>query len=136
MNKKNIKLFVIAGVLIALAGFITFGNNETLAKVLSFFVSAPKITDNSIILFYGTGCPHCEIVEDYIKENNIEEKVLFSRLEVFNNESNAKILLEKAQICKLDTTSVGVPFLWDGQNCLMGDQDVINFFKERAGILN
>ncbi|MGC9049175.1 MAG: hypothetical protein ACP5IX_03080 [Patescibacteria group bacterium] len=87
---------------------------------------------NQIILFYGDGCPHCKIVEEYINENNIQNKISFAQKEVYYNQSNAKELEEKAKICGLPTNSIGVPFLWDGEKCLIGDQDIINFFKQKT----
>ena len=88
-------------------------------------------SDNEIILFYGEGCPHCVIVENYIKENNIQNKISFIQKEVYNNQENAKDLQNKAKLCGLSPDSIGVPLLWDGKNCLIGDQDIINFFKQR-----
>jgi glutaredoxin len=87
---------------------------------------------SEIILFYGKGCPHCAVVEEYIKENNIQDKVSFVQKEVYYNQDNAKELLEKAKICGIPTNSIGVPFLWDGKNCLIGDRDIINFFKQKT----
>jgi glutaredoxin len=85
-----------------------------------------------IILFYGDGCPHCAIVEEYIKENNINDKISFAQKEVYYNQNNAKELEAKAKICGLPTDSIGVPFLWNGEDCLIGDQDIINFFKQKT----
>jgi glutaredoxin len=85
-----------------------------------------------IILFYGDGCPHCAIVEEYIKENNINDKISFAQKEVYYNQNNAKELEAKAKICGLPTDSIGVPFLWDGEKCLIGDQDIIDFFKQKT----
>lgn len=89
-------------------------------------------SNSQIILFYGDGCPHCAIVEKYIEENDIINKVSFAQKEVYHNQSNAKELEEKAKICGLPTDSIGVPFLWDGEKCLIGDQDIINFFKQKT----
>jgi glutaredoxin len=86
---------------------------------------------NQIILFYGDGCPHCAIVEEYIKENNINDKISFAQKEVYYNQNNAKELETKAKICGLPTDSIGVPFLWDGSKCFVGDQDIIDFFKTK-----
>lgn len=88
-----------------------------------------KFSDSQITLFYGDGCPHCEIVDKYILENKVEEKVSFDKKEVYNNQENQRELIEKARICNIPVNNIGVPFLWDGQNCLIGDQDIINFFK-------
>jgi len=84
-----------------------------------------------IILFYGDGCPHCAIVEEYIEENKIQDKISFVQKEVYYNQSNAKELEAKAKICELPSDSIGVPFLWDGEKCLIGDQEIINFFKQK-----
>jgi len=87
---------------------------------------------DQIILFYGDGCPHCAIVEEYIKENSVDDKISFAQKEVYYNQNNAKELEAKAKICGLPTNSIGVPFLWDGEKCLIGDQDIINFFKKKT----
>ncbi len=87
---------------------------------------------NQIILFYGDGCPHCAIVEEYINKNNVQNKISFTQKEVYYNQSNAKELEAKAKICGLPTDSIGVPFLWNGEKCLIGDQDIINFFKQKT----
>jgi glutaredoxin len=87
---------------------------------------------SEIILFYGDGCPHCAKVEEYIKENNIQDKISFVQKEVYYNQNNAQELIYKAKTCGLPTNSIGVPFLWDGEKCLIGDQDIIIFFKQKT----
>ena len=120
----------------------------TLVLIFSFFAlsqekdkSQPQANEltsqenqqsSQIILFYGDGCPHCAIVEEYIKENSIGDKISFAQKEVYYNQNNAKELGAKAKICELPTDSIGVPFLWDGKDCLIGDQDIINFFKQKT----
>lgn len=89
---------------------------------------------SQIVLYYGEGCPHCKIVDDFISQNSIKEKVDFVEKEVWYNKINAAELAEKAKICGLKDDSIGVPFLWDGKDCLIGDVDIINFFKSKAGI--
>jgi glutaredoxin len=72
-------------------------------------------------------------VEKYIEENKIQDKISFTQKEVYYNQNNAKELEAKAKICGLPTDSIGVPFLWDGEKCLIGDQDIINFFSAKGG---
>ncbi len=121
-NKKAlIVLGIIVLVLAAGAGYYYFPKQQSPAS-------------GDIILFYGDGCPHCKNVDDFLAQNQIDQKVKFSRLEVFNNEGNQKILLEKVNACRMKTEEVGVPLLWDGKNCLLGDEDIIKFFKSKAGI--
>jgi len=88
---------------------------------------------SQIILFYGIGCPHCAKVEEFIKENQIEKIISFVKKEIYFNRQNAKELEEKAKICEIPENEVGVPFLWDGEKCFLGDVDIINFFKEKIG---
>jgi len=83
-----------------------------------------------MVLFYGDGCPHCKIVDEYIEANNVAERFKFRKMEVFNNRGNAALMNKYAKDCGLDTSKgMGVPFLFDGSRCLIGDQDIINYFK-------
>lgn len=111
----------------------------TLFYVLFSFTSktpvTPTVLPEGIVLFYGDGCPHCKNVDDFIVQNKIEEKIKFTKLEVWKNQSNAQLLINTATACKMDISGgVGVPFLYDGKNCLTGDVDIINLFKNEAGI--
>ena len=90
-----------------------------------------RAEESQITLFYGDGCPHCAIVEDYIKNNNIKERLSFEEKEVYYNQNNANDLAQKAQTCGISTNSIGVPFLWDGSRCYVGDQDIINFLNQK-----
>jgi hypothetical protein len=38
-------------------------------------------------------------------------------------------LLAAVQKCELSQENVGVPFLWTGSECLMGDKDITTFFE-------
>lgn len=100
--------------------------------IVAFFILAKnKNIDSQIILYYGKECPHCKIVEEFINQNNIQEKISFIQKDVFHDQINAKEMTEKAKICNMPTDSIGVPFLWDGSKCIIGDQDIINFFKQK-----
>jgi hypothetical protein len=125
MNKI---IFIIIGV-VAIAGLFW-------AWQLGVFSNSavPVSIPDGIILFYGEDCPHCKIVDDFVSENKIEEKVQFSHLEVWYSKDNQNILTQVVQKCNIQTNQVGVPFLYDGENCYIGDVDVINFFKNAAEI--
>jgi glutaredoxin-related protein len=92
------------------------------------------ITGNEkIILFYGKECPHCQIVEDYIKKNNITGKVEFIQAEIFHNSNNQKIFVEKNKTCGItDEKEMGVPLLWADGKCMIGQDKVIEFFASNA----
>ena len=104
---------------------------------------APTVLPSGIVLFYGAECPHCKNVEAFIVTSNVDQKVKITRLEVpfFGKTSpqlvaNAELAIQVAQGCKLDVSNgVSIPFLYDGNGkCLLGDTDVINFFKNATGI--
>lgn len=95
----------------------------------------PVSIPEGILLFYGEGCPHCENVDEFIAQNNIAQEVQFTELEVYYNADNQNILAQVAQKCGISTDSVGVPFLYDGENCMVGDQPIIDFFAAKLGIM-
>ena len=126
-------IFIIGAVVLCGAGFWLFQSG--IITPPSPVVATPL--PQGIVLFYGKECPHCIKVEDYVTQNKVEDKVKFSRLEVWHDAKNAALLGNVAKdICKLNVgDGVAVPFLYDGNGkCLVGDEDVINFFKEKAGI--
>lgn len=122
MDKKTI-IIIVAVILLGAAFW-------ALQSGFFFKNENPVSSPEGVILFYGEGCPHCKNVEDFLVQNNIKDKVEFTELEVYHNEANQKILLEKVNACGVDTSNVGIPFLWDGENCIIGDQDIINFFSQ------
>jgi hypothetical protein len=102
----------------------------------------PTPLPTEIVLFYGNGCSHCEDVENFISQNNIDAKLKITRLEVWYNKANQELLAQVAKQCGITGNSVGVPFLYDppsdetGGNgkCYIGDPDVPNFLKTQAGL--
>ncbi len=84
----------------------------------------------NMILFYSDSCPHCKNVEAYVLENGVKDKIKFAEKEVSQNKANASLLESKARQCGLDPNQgLGVPFFFNGQECLMGDEPIIDYFK-------
>lgn len=125
--QKKVFFLVIVIIFLSLFSFFIFSKKRQEGKLL-----IPK----GIVLFYGIGCPHCAKVEDFIKENKIREKISFEEKEVYFNRQNAKLLVEVAKKCNFSENQIGVPFLWDGEKeqCIVGDEPIINFFKEKLKI--
>lgn len=126
MGKKIIFPILIFAILVIFFIFL-FKNKEGKENI-----QIPK----NIVLFYGIGCPHCAKVEDFIKENKIREKISFEEKEVFFNGKNKKLLAEIAKKCGYSENQIGVPFLWEGEieKCIAGDEQIINYFKEKLKI--
>ncbi|MDD5145786.1 MAG: hypothetical protein PHF44_03005 [Candidatus Pacebacteria bacterium] len=127
--KMNKKILIAAALVLLVAAGVIF-------IVLKNSCDISKIDTSSMILFYGSGCPHCEVVDEYIKTNNVGEKIQFVKKEAFYNKCNAKLMLSLQEKCALSSDLIGsVPFLWNGENsaCFVGSQDIINFFKAKLG---
>jgi len=130
MSKKILFLLLPISMIVLTACQST--NNEVINQNNSVNTVVEK-KDKQIILYYGETCPHCKVVEQYLAENKVVEKVKYTMKEVMKNQDNALELAEKAKTCNLAADQVGVPFLWDetsGQ-CISGDQNIIKYFKEK-----
>ncbi len=99
---------------------------------LMFLPSKVSSIPKESILFYGEGCPHCKIVDEFISANDIKSKVQFSSKEVWNNQANAALMTKIWNQCGLSKqTGMGVPLYWDGTTCYRGQDEVINYFKTK-----
>jgi len=131
-NKNSMGNIIAIITVVIILGGVAFGVYQTGL----FEKSEPPAKGDGIIYFYGDGCPHCKNVADFIAQNKIEEKVNFTKVEVWDNQENRKTFAEVAlSKCGYASNQIGVPFIYDGANrCYMGDIDVIDFFKNAAGI--
>jgi len=132
MNKKVLIPTILFAVVLIFS-FAVLSKNKTDNQPANQITNgkSQETWQNQIILFYGDGCPHCAIVEEYIKDNKVKEKIYFVEKEVYYNRGNADELAEKAKKCGLSADSIGVPFLWNGSNCVIGDQSIIEFFEQK-----
>jgi len=123
MPSKTFPVLVLL-VVVLLIGLVYWGKKANTAT-----------SEASIILFVGNGCPHCENVEAYVDANDIASVVSYETREVFDDQKNAGLMQRKAATCASGERITGVPFLWadNGATCLVGDVDIIKFFKEKAG---
>ena len=125
----KIIIFIVVGVIIVAGIFWAFSSG-----IFSPPVQATPLPAG-IVEFYGQGCPHCADVDAFVKANNIDQKVKWTKMEVWYNKANQETLSQVAQKCNITANSVGVPFLYDGNGkCYIGEVDVENFLKAQAGI--
>ena len=125
MNKSSkIIIFLVIVILVVSAVFVVRAKeNELLKRV-----------EGKMVYFFGEGCPHCANVKKFFGENNIEDKIQFEKKEVYSDRGNAKLLILLAKRkCGFKENEIGVPLLWDGENskCIVGDQPIIDYFKEK-----
>lgn len=128
---SKIKKFIPAAVVIiviAAVGYFIWqrgaSNNDQVDKV--------TVDNSNIILFYGRECPHCHDAEKYIADHQLDQKVKFSKLEVWHDKANANLLSEKAKECNIKKDEVGVPFLWADGKCYEGVNQVENYLDSAA----
>lgn len=112
-----------------------------LAVLTYFYIqkqnNALDIDKNSNILYYGDTCPHCKIVEEFMINNSIDEKISIIQKEVYNNITNGNELLKVGKTCEIAKEYIGaVPLLYSEGKCYLGDKDIIEYFKIKLGIIN
>ena len=127
MDKLTIVIIVV--IILAAVGFWAWQSGIFSGPV----VATPL--PSGIVEFYGEGCPHCADVDAFVTANKIDQKVKWTKMEVWYNKSNQALLGQVAEKCGITSGSVGVPFMYDGNGkCYIGEVDVENFLKAQAGI--
>ncbi len=121
MIKKFLWLFLLLPLL--LAGCSQVNNKESQVSPL----------ENKTILFYGDTCPHCKVLEQFLVDNKINERMTIEKREVYNDADNAKLMMDAVNRCALSEDNVGVPFLWTEGKCYMGG-DATSFLKVKFNI--
>ncbi|RJR26793.1 cytochrome c biogenesis protein [candidate division WWE3 bacterium] len=102
---------------------IAFGIIVVLLPVLS------SAQENKIYFFYGNGCPHCAVVEEYFEKNGFFDKYPIENKEIYFNRDNA--FLYNALMGKLGVPEQqrGVPTLVVGDKVFVGDKPIIDNFE-------
>lgn len=83
-----------------------------------------------LVLFYSNSCPHCKNVEKYISDNGILEKISIDQKEVSSGDNSTQLVIA-AKKCGIASDKIGVPFLWDGAKCYVGDTPIIDFLNDK-----
>jgi len=123
--KKILPLILI---LVVIGSFFFYNSKKTVSQ------NFPD-TEADLIIFWGDGCPHCEKVKNYIKDNNYDSKLKISQKEVYLDKNNQKLLEDTIQKCpEIDTSrGIGVPLAFDTKNvkCLYGDTPIIEWLNTK-----
>lgn len=92
--------------------------------------------------YYGYSCPHCKNVEEFIKDNDVEDRldVKIEKKEIYLNRKNASAFQAVCSNYDIPSNQRGVPFLVWGEQYFMGDAPIISFLedklKEKDGLQN
>jgi len=88
-----------------------------------------------LIVFWGQGCPHCEVVKKYLADNQLDKRLSIALKEVYNDKNNQNELQQIIKKCpEIDATQgIGVPLSYFPKEnlCLLGDQPVIDYLKNK-----
>jgi cytochrome c biogenesis protein CcdA/glutaredoxin len=107
-----------------------------LVYIIFFTVTDITTAQNKIYFFYGTGCPHCAVVEKYFEDKQIFENYPIEKKEIYFNRENAVLYNELLDRMNIPAEGRGVPALIMGEKVFMGDRPIIdNFFQEAENFL-
>ncbi len=105
-----------------------------LATGIGFWAFTQKTTTPSPLTgyeyFWGDGCPHCTVVEEFLSTWDGRDKIKIEKKEVWKNTANSRVLGARAASCNIPQNELGVPLLVtpEGQ-CIVGDQPIIEHLK-------
>ncbi len=136
MFKKEV--LVILGIIAFLLGitFAVYRLSGVSTGVTPAVVKASKLDKKAFIYFHGLTCPHCKELNKFLEEKGLTpEKLKYQKLEVFYNEENSALMNEAAKVCGIESSNVGVPFVYDNGKCVMGTPDAEALFLEKAKAL-
>lgn len=138
--KIIISFFVILILVIAgLYGYYLYkqNSNNKICNPTAYKIAASGNLSlpSGIVFYYGSTCPHCKLVEEFMKNNSIESKISIIQKEVFQNKTNADEMVNIQNLCKLPQEDIGaVPLLYLNNTCYLGDKDIICILKSLGGL--
>lgn len=130
--KQKLLTLVIVVFIAGLMSLVVISSNNKDKQVAEQKIESLKQAEP--VFYYGNTCPHCKDVEEWFKANKVEEKIKFTQKEVYDDAQNAAELNQVAASCGMDTSSIGVPFLYAEGKCLVGSPDIIKYFSDKLGI--
>lgn len=122
-----------AGIIIATITILIIGAGAYFVTKPKPPVELPSYDSTKINYFWGNGCPHCKVVNDFFDTWENKDKISLQKYEVWYDDGNAELMALKAEeICKLSPNQLAVPLLIkpDGE-CLTGDTPIIDYFKSQ-----
>lgn len=91
--------------------------------------SLDEIIPDGKFYFKSKTCAHCAVVDKYISDANLKQKLFFITRDIESDLNAVPLLKTIGKKCLLSDTEIGVPLFWDGTNCYLGDVKVIEYFK-------
>ena len=88
--------------------------------------------NSKIYFFYGTGCPHCAVVEQYFDTKGLFSKYPIEKIEIYSNPENAVLFNSIMDERKIPQNMRGVPAVVMGDKILIGDKPITDSFTQEA----
>lgn len=122
--KKFTVIAVILTIVIMVGGVLLLSRGQNSNNIKDYPLPA------NLIFYWGNGCPHCKIVEDFLSTWDKKDTVKIDKKEVWGSIANANELKARYEYCKVPQSEMGVPLLFtpDGK-CFSGDTPVIDYLK-------
>ncbi len=79
--------------------------------------------------FYADSCPHCVVVNEYIRDNKVRQKLYFITQNAGTDQYSVNLLHSIGKRCAINEADLAVPLFWDGQKCYLGEEGVISYFQ-------
>jgi hypothetical protein len=97
----------------------------------------PVYDTPDLVFFWGSGCPHCQNVEDWVNQNSATDKLKINFKEVYNSDIGRTELFNTInQYCPeliASNGGIGVPVGFDPikKKCIQGDTPIIDFLSSK-----
>lgn len=119
------------GIIIASITILLIGGMAYLVTKPKPPVQLPSYDETTHNYFWGNGCPHCEVVAEFMDSWEEKDKINLQKFEVWYDDANSELMKEKAEnVCNLSKNELTVPLLiTPDQVCLIGDEPIIEYFK-------
>jgi glutaredoxin len=119
------------GIIIIVATVLILGGGAYLLAKPAKPIDIPQGEANVYEYFWGNGCPHCEVVQDFLDSWDKKDTINLKKYEVWYDKTNAKIMEARYNSCsKKPQGQMSVPFLITPKGeCLVGDEPIIELFK-------
>ncbi len=95
----------IALLILSLFVLVSCGNSNSTVNIIN--------PDADFLYFYGATCPHCQDLNEKIKEIDLYSKVSVEKREVWYNKQNQALFYETAAGLWLKESELSVPFVYN-----------------------
>ncbi len=95
-----------------------------------------ETADGALILYWAEGCSHCVKVKYEIEKAGMNKQLNIISKESYGNDERYREFFARVQYCEVPVHQMGVPMLWDGENCYLGVTDILDELNKRINEIN